>query len=356
VTGPSTRSVHAGLPAAADGEPLLPGPTFASLYHLPGPVETAPYSYGRYTNPTWTRLEQALGELEGGRALTFASGMAAVTAVAVPPLGPGDVFVGPGDGYPGIRQIAAEVLEPRGVEVRLVPSTDEALRDAMAGASMAWVESPSNPGLVVLDVAGLAEAAAREGATLVVDNTLAGPLRLRPLELGAHVVVASATKHLTGHSDLILGYVAVAARDHLRADALDGWRRLTGAVPGPFEAWLAHRSLATLALRIERQEANAAALTEALRARADVADVRWPGVGAVLCFDLGSAERAEAFLAACTLVAQATSFGGVHSTAERRARWGTDAVGEGFVRFSAGIEDAGDLCADVLAALDVSGR
>ena len=356
MTGPSTRSVHAGLPAASDGEPLLPGPTFASLYHLPGPVDAAPHGYGRYTNPTWTRLEHALGELEGGRAVVFASGMAAVTAVVASALGPGDVYVGPEDAYPGIRQVAAEVLEPRGVAVRLVASRDDAVRGALAGATMVWIESPSNPGLEVLDVAALAADAAREGATLVVDNTLAGPLRLRPLELGAHVTVASASKHLTGHSDLILGYAAVAARDQLRADALGGWRRLTGAVPGPFEAWLAHRSLATLALRLERQEANAAALVAALRARDDVSGVRWPGIGAVLCFDLGTEGRAEAFLGACALVAQATSFGGSHSTAERRERWGTDAVGPGLIRFSAGIEDADDLCADVLAALDVSAR
>jgi cystathionine gamma-lyase len=129
---------------------------------------------------------------------------------------------------------------------------------------------------------------------------------------------------------------------------------MTGAVPGPFETWLAHRSLATLAVRLERQEANAEVLARALRARDDVADVRWPGVGSVLCFDLGDAARAHAFLEACILVVQATSFGGVHSSAERRGRWGTDAVGEGFIRFSAGIEDAADLRADVIAALDVS--
>jgi cystathionine gamma-lyase len=348
MTGPSTRAVRAGLPAPAEGEPLLPGPTFAAAYHLAGPADASPYGYGRFANPTWTRLEAALGDLEGARAVAFASGMAAVAAVVVPVLAPGDVFVGPSDGYPGVRQIAREVLEPRGVEVRLVETADDAgARSGLRrehGVGRIAVE----PGLDVLDLGALGALAAREGVTLVVDNTLAGPLRQRPLDLGAHVSVTSASKHLTGHGDLVLGYAAVAPGDDARAAALEGWRRMTGAVPGPFEAWLAHRSLATLALRLERQEANAAALADALRARDDVAGVRWPGVGSVVCFDLGSAERAQAFLRGCRLVAEATSFGGVHSTAERRARWGTDAVGEGFVRFSAGIEDADDLCADVV--------
>jgi cystathionine gamma-lyase len=351
--GPSTRAVHAGLAAAVDGEPFLPGPTFAAAYHLAGPVDASPYGYGRYANPTWTGLETALAELEGAHAsVAFASGMAAVTAVVVPALSPGDVFVAPSDAYPGVRQVAREVLEPRGIEVRLVPTDDAAVLEATAGASMVWVETPSNPGLDVLDLPAVADAARRAGATLVVDNTLAGPLRQRPLELGAHVSVTSASKHLTGHSDVVLGSVAVD--DPERAAALRAWRMMTGAIPGPFEAWLAHRSLATVAVRLDRQEANARALADALRARDDVAGVRWPNLGSVVCFDVGSQARAERFLAACELVAEATSFGGVHSSAERRSRWGTDAVPEGLVRFSTGIEDAGDLLADVLRALDVS--
>jgi cystathionine gamma-lyase len=350
--GDSTRAVHAGLPVGVDGEPFLPGPTFAAPYHLAGPVASSPYGYGRYTNPTWTRLEAALGELEGAEAVVFASGMAAVTAVVVPALRPGDVLVAPADAYPGVRQIAREVLEPGGIEVRLVPTDQEAVAAALPGATMAWIETPSNPGLEVLDVAVVAAQARAAGTTLVVDNTLAGPLRQRPLELGADVSVISASKHLTGHGDLILGSVAVA--DPERAAALRSWRTMTGAVPGPFEAWLAHRSLATLGLRLERQEANARALAEALGARDDVSAVRWPGLGSVLTFDAGTQARAEAFLAACELVAEATSFGGVHSSAERRARWGGDAVPEGFIRLSAGVEDARDLLSDVARALDVS--
>jgi cystathionine gamma-lyase len=347
--GDSTRVAHAGLPPRADGEPFLPGPTFAAPYHLAGAADASRFNYGRYDNPTWARLEDALGELEGGHALVFASGMAAVTAVVVPALAPGDVLVAPSDAYPGIRAIARDVLEPRGVEVRLVPTEDAAVRAALPGATLVWLESPSNPGLDVLDLSALAAEAHDHGATVAVDNTLAGPLRQRPLELGADASVTSASKHLTGHGDLVLGVVAVA--DPEREAALRAWRSATGSIPGPFEAWLAHRSLATLALRLERQEASASAVAALLRARDDVEDVRWPGVGSVVCFDLGTEARAQAFLAACELVAEATSFGGLHANAERRARWGSDAVGAGFIRLSAGVEDTVDLLADLERAL-----
>jgi cystathionine gamma-lyase len=350
--GDSTRTAHAGLPAGADGEPFLPGPTFAAPYHLAGPADASRFNYGRYDNPTWARLEDALGELEGARNVVFAAGMAAVSAVVIPSLHTGDVLVAPSDAYPGIRAIADDVLRPNGIEVRLVPTDDEAVRAALPGATLVWLESPSNPGLDVLDLSALIAEAHGAGAIVAVDNTLAGPLRQRPLELGAEYSVMSGSKHLAGHSDLILGAVAVS--DETRAEALRSWRIATGSIPGPFEAWLAHRSLATWALRLERQEANARALADALRACEDVTDVRWPGVGSVVCFDVGSHARADAFLEACELVAAATSFGGLHSNAERRARWGSDDVGEGFIRLNAGIEDAPDLVADVERALELS--
>jgi len=350
--GDSTRTAHAGLPAGADGEPFLPGPTFAAPYHLAGPSDASRFNYGRYDNPTWARLEDALGELEGAQSVVFASGMAAVSAVVIPSLHTGDVLVAPSDAYPGIRAIAHDVLEPNGIEVRFVPSDDEAVRAALPGATLVWLESPSNPGLAVLDLPALAAEAHAAGAVVAVDNTLAGPLRQRPLEAGADYSVMSGSKHLAGHSDLILGAVAVA--DDERAQALRSWRIATGSIPGPFEAWLAHRSLATWALRLERQEANARAIADALRARDDVSDVRWPGVGSVVCFDVGSQARADAFLEACQLVAAATSFGGLHANAERRARWCSDDVGEGFIRFNAGIEDTPDLVADVERALELS--
>jgi cystathionine gamma-lyase len=370
--GAGTRAVHAGLPAPAQGEPFLPGPTFAAPFHLAGDPDSAPYGYHRYGNPTWTQYEAALAELELGPAVVFASGMAATTAVLLELLEPGDVFVGPSDAYPGVRQVAAAHLVPTGVEVRLVPTDEQAIRDAMTAhppASLVWVEAPSNPELAVIDIEALAADAHAAGALLAIDNTLATPLAQQPLELGADISMSSATKALTGHSDLVLGHVA--CRDPELAARLVAGRSRTGAIAGPFEVWLAHRSLATLDVRLERQCSNALALAEALAADPRVCGVRYPGLpghpghevaarqmggrfGMVVGFELQDAGTAQAFLAACALVAEATSFGGNHTTAERRARWGTDAVSEGFIRLSAGLEDAADLVADVIHALDVA--
>jgi cystathionine gamma-lyase len=277
--------------------------------------------------------------------------MAAVSAVLLPLLGPGDVFVVVEDAYPGVRGIARQHLEPRGVVVRGVPSDEAAVRSALGGgAKLVWIETPSNPELRVLDISGLAEAAHAAGALLAVDNTLATPLRQQPLVLGADVSVASDTKAMTGHSDVLIGHVAT--RDQELGALVRGWRTLTGGIPGPFETWLAHRSLATIGVRVERQEANAAALAAMLAGRTDVDGGHWPGMGCLVSFALPSEEQAQAFLAACSLVVEATSFGGVHATAERRARWGTDDVPEGFIRFSCGVEDTADLLADVAGALD----
>ena len=362
--GDGTRVIHAGLPEARQHESLLPGPQFASLYHLSGDPTGSPLEYGRYGNPTWTRWEAALGELEGGQAVSFASGMAAVAAVLMPRLSAGDVLLLPSDGYPTVRDLASSGLP--GVEVRTAPVAS--LRSALEGATFVWVESPSNPGLDMCDIAAVCTAAHSQGAMVAVDNTLATPIGQRPLALGADFSVASDSKHATGHSDLILGHVAV--RDPALADELHRWRRSTGAVPGPFEAWLAHRSLATLDVRLERECATALELASMLAARPDVESVRYPGLpndaahelaarqmsrfGSIVVFDLGGRERAERFLAACELVAEATSFGGVHSTAERRARWSGNEVGEGFIRFSVGCETAADLLEDVQRALDSS--
>ena len=365
-----TRAVHAGLPPARQGEPLLPGPVFASLFGVSGAPTGAPYVYGRYDNPTWAAYERALGELEGGEAVLFASGMAASAAVLVPLLEPGDVLVLPADGYPALREIAIGHLGRRGVEVREVATADErGWREAIPGARLVWLETPSNPGLDICDIVALSEAAHAEGALVAVDNTTASPLGQRPLDLGADLSMSSDTKHMSGHSDLLLGHVA--ARDAALLEPLREWRRITGAIAGPFEAWLAHRSLATLALRLDRACATAADLAARLAAHPGVEAVRYPGLpgdpshalarrqmrrfGTIVSFDLGSRERAERFLAACELVVDATSFGGLHSSAERRARWPGNDVPEGFIRFSVGCEDPADLLADVERALEHAG-
>ena len=345
---PATLAVHAGRPPRDIDQPLNVPITMASTYVAGGDLE-----YGRYANPTWTAFEDALGRLEDGRCLAFASGLAVVSTV-LDLVGAGETVVAPRHAYNGTTTQLAD-LEARGrARALLVDIADtDAVVAACADAALVWIESPTNPAMEIADIPAIAAAAHEAGARVVVDNTFATPLLQQPLDLGADLVVHSATKYLSGHADLVMG--AAVTRDDELHDVLKGRRDLAGAIPGAFEAWLAHRSLATLAVRLERQEANAAALAEALRTRDDVTDVRWPGVGSVLCFTLEGADRAQAFLGAATLVAEATSFGGLHSTAERRARWGTDDVAEGWIRFSCGIEDTADVLADVFGALDATG-
>jgi cystathionine gamma-lyase len=236
------------------------------------------------------------------------------------------------------------------------------------GARLLWLETPSNPLLDVCDIQMLADKARALGVMVAVDNTTATAYLQQPLDLGATFVVASDTKALAGHCDLILGHVAT--RDEAHAAALQRWRTQHGAIPGPMEVWLAHRSLATLPLRLTRQCASAQALASLLATRPDVEGVRYPGLpghpgheiakrqmrahGSIVSFDLRTRIRAERFLASLELVREATSFGGVHSMAERRARWGGDDVSEGFVRFSAGCEAAEDILHDVDQALTAS--
>jgi cystathionine gamma-lyase len=351
--GMATRVVTAGLPAPVQGEPFLQGPVFAGPYHAAGDPQDVRHVYGRMSNPGFERYEEALGALDGGGTVVFASGMAAATAVLQCLLGSGDTLVAPSDGYPGVLTFAREHLAPRGVGVRTVPTTDEAIRRAAKGAALVWIETPANPGLQVLALEETIAICREAGAKVVVDNTLATPLRQRPLELGADLVVSSDSKHLTGHSDLILGHVS--SRDTELLERIRGWRTLAGAVPGPFEIWLAHRSLGTLDVRLERQEAVAAAVFAALRTRDDLDDVRYPGLSSVVGFDLGTMRRAKAFLGALRLVVEATSFGGMHSSAERRDRFGDGQVGPGYIRFSAGLETAEDVVADLMQALDAAG-
>ncbi|MFD4786671.1 cystathionine gamma-lyase [Streptomyces sp. NPDC058459] len=368
-TGDGTRAVRAGLPEPVKHEPTLPGPVFAAHFHLPGDV-SGPYSYGRDGNPTWTLLERAIGELEApgdadAETLVFASGMAAISAVLFSHLRSGDTVVLPSDGYQALPLVRAQ-LEAFGIEVRTAPTGGDAQLDALDGAKLLWIESPSNPGLDVCDIQRLAREAHARGALVAVDNTLATPLGQRPLELGADFAVASGTKQLTGHGDVLLGYVV--GRGGEAMDAVRRWRKIVGAIPGPMEAWLAHRSIATLPLRVDQQNATALAVAQALRGRPEVSGLRYPGLpddpshavasrqmrrfGCVVSFTLPTREQAERFLRALRLVEDATSFGGVRSTAERRGRWGGDAVPEGFIRMSVGAEDAEDLVADVLRALD----
>ena len=363
-----TKIVHAGYRSNREPGPFLAGPQFSSTYTSPGDPSQHALTYGRFHNPTWTAWEEALRSLEGGEVVAFSSGMAAVAAVCGVSLRPGDTFVLAADCYYTVRRMAAAWLEAIGVTVRLVPTRGDAQASALDGARLVWIESPTNPMLDICDIQALVEAARSRGVLVAVDNTTATPYLQQPLALGATFVVASDAKAMTGHSDLILGHVATA--DPGRAEDLRTWRTQHGAIPGPMEVWLAHRSLPTLPLRVTRQCASARALAGLLAARADVAAVFYPGLphhpghdvatrqmddfGSIVSFDLATRGRAEKFLGALTLVREATSFGGVHSLAERRARWGGDAIGEGFIRFSVGCEAAEDILADVETALGVS--
>jgi cystathionine gamma-lyase len=362
---PDTMIVHAGYRATNESGPFLLGPQFSSTYGARGDPADHAFTYGRYGNPTWSAWEEALGFLEGGHAVAFASGMAAVAAVFGVTLKPGDTVVLPAESYYTTRLLASSWLATIGVKTRLAATSGNAQADALEGAKLLWIETPTNPQLDVCDIALLVAAAKSAGALVVVDNTTATAYLQQPLALGADYVIASDTKALTGHSDLLLGHVATAESN--TAAALRTWRSQQGAIPGPMEVWLAHRSLATLPLRLTRQCDNAMQLATLLAAHPAVAAVHYPGLadhpghataarqmrafGGVVSFDVGSRSRAETFLRNLTLVREATSFGGVHSTAERRARWGGDAIGVGFIRFSVGCEAPDDVLADVGDAL-----
>ena len=331
----------------------------AATYHLDPAKGPQPGfdGYGRTDNPTWRALETAIGELEGGECVVFATGMAAVTAVLLTSLKPGGTVVVPADGYYKTRAFATSFLAERGVTVVQRPTSDP----VDGRATLILVETPANPGLDVCDIA----AAAQADGILAVDNTTPTPLGQRPLDLGADLSLGSGTKALTGHSDLLLGYVCGRSQERMRA--IRTWRDSTGAVPGPFEAWLAHRSLGTLDLRLQRQTENAEALARLLAKHPAVQRVRWPGlpddpaypvaqrqmrrIPGVVTFTLADKAAFERFLAASKLVFAATSFGGLHSTADRRAQWGDDAP-EGLIRFSCGVENTADLVDDVEQALD----
>ena len=295
--------------------------------------------------------------------------MAAIGAVLMACTSAGDRVVLPSDGYYATRKLAAEELHRFGLRVETVPTTqigEIAARGDLDGARLVLLETPSNPRLDVCDVAAVARATRAAGGLLAVDNTTATPLGQRPLDLGADLAVASDTKALSGHSDLLIGHVTV--RDPALHQRLHAWRHSTGALPGPFEAWLAHRSMSTLDLRLARQAETAAAVADLLGAHPAVHGVRWPWraddpsyalattqmlrPNGVVSAELADEAAVGRFLAASRLWTAATSFGGVHSTADRRAQWGGDDVPPGFVRFSCGIEDTDDLVSDLAAALD----
>jgi cystathionine gamma-synthase len=306
--------------------------------------------------PTWEALEEIVGHLEGGDAVAFASGMAAVAAV-FDQLPSGSIVVLPDDCYQGVTHLAEAGRAKRRWSVERVAVSDtNAWIKACAYADLVWLESPSNPLLLVADLEAICAAPRKPGALVAVDNTLATPLNQRPLQLGASVSVQSATKLIGGHSDLLAG-VATTKDPGLRS-ALRRARELSGATPGVLEAFLAVRGARTLALRLERAQRTAKTLAARLEAHPQVTRTRYPGFGTLISFDVrGGADAADAVCGRIALVQHATSFGAVESTMERRAAVpGQEHLPPSLVRLSVGIEDPEDLWADLDQALTPRAR
>jgi cystathionine gamma-synthase len=360
---PETWAVMGGRAAPSAGTPLNVPPVLASNFEL---GSGRAYSRDDAT-PTWEAFEQLLGGLEGGSAVAFASGMGAVAAV-FDLLPVGATVVLPDDCYHGVAGLAAAgAAQGRWRVVRVAVEDTAGWLKAAGKADLLWLESPSNPLLAVADLPAVCAARRKPHALVAVDSTLATPLVQRPLEMGADLVVHSATKYLGGHSDLLLG--AAVARSDAVARRLRERRELAGATPGALEAYLATRGARTLALRLERASASAARLAEHLDGHPDVAVVRYPGrpshpthatarrfmrgFGAVVSFDVhGGAERADAVCRSLRIIRHATSLGGVESTIERRAAIpGQTHLPPGLLRLSVGCEHVDDLWADLDQAL-----
>lgn len=355
------RMLHHRNAGLQPGDPVAPPLVPASTFHLPG-GDLPRHSYGRAGQPGWDLVEEQLAVLEAAEVAAFPSGMAAITAALFACLKAGDRVVIPADGY-YVTRLLAQVLGTFGVTASEVPTAGYAEAE-FAGAALVYVETPSNPGLDVVDIAEVAARAHAAGALVVVDNTTMTPLLQRPLDLGADLVVAADTKAPAGHSDVLFGHVA--GRDPGLMGRVRDWRRISGSIPGPFEAWLVHRGIETLEVRLARMCASARVIAERLAAHPRLRGLRYPGLpadpshavarrqmadfGFLIGFELEGRSEAEAFLAACPFLVQATSFGGTHSSAERRARWG-DAVAPGFLRLSVGIEPLEPLWQGIALAL-----
>jgi len=334
------------VPDAPLNQPIVPASTF---------VAGGPIGYGRYGNPAWSALEESIGLLEGGSAITFSSGMAAAQAI-LDLVTPGGRLVLAETCYLGVSALADRLTVQRGLLVERVPVDDVvAIAAAAPGADLVWLESPTNPLMEVADipavVATLADLPVDTRPRLVIDNTFASPILQRPLEHGADVVLHSATKLLSGHSDAVLG--AVVTRHAEIADAVRQSRTLGGATPGALETFLVHRGLRTLALRVATAQDSATVLASRLAGHPAVQRVRHPGWGSLLSIELADAATADAFAAATRIWVNATSLGGVESTLERRRRWASELprVPDGLVRMSVGIEDVEDLWQDLEQAL-----
>lgn len=341
---PRTRAILAGRPDAGDGSP-------ANVPLVPASALGLEYSREVGT-PTWSAFEEAVGALEGGAATAYASGMATVTAV-LDLLPAGATIAVPVHSYVGTRSVFDHAQQQGKLTVRHIGPTDtDAWITAAGEVDVLWLESPTNPTLDVMDLGAILDAArsSERKPLTVVDNTFATPLGQQPLGMGADVVVHSVTKFIGGHSDLLLG-VAVTAREALSTSLREA-RTRTGATPGALEAWLALRGLRTLGVRFAEASRTASLLAERLADHSAVVQVRYPGAGAMVSFDLVDADAAEHLCANLRIVHNATSLGGVETTIERRAHLPGDShVAAGLLRLSVGLEEPDDLWRDLSGGL-----
>jgi cystathionine gamma-synthase len=350
----ATRAVHAGLePDPAYGG-IVPAIHQASTYVQPSPGEfVEDYDYSRSANPTRSALERALGELEGGRAAAFSSGMAAEHALITAAAAAGDHIVIPNDLYGGTYRLVDKVLNRWGLQYTMVDQTDlDAVSDAVTDRTrLVWIETPTNPTLNLVDLEAVI--ARRRNALVAVDNTFATPVYQRPLELGADAVIHSTTKYIGGHSDAVGG--ALVVRESALHDAVAFVQNSIGAVPGPLDAFLVHRGIRTLHLRMRAHSENARAVSEWLKTIDGVSDVRWPGFSGMVSFRHPDATRIAARTEVFFL---AESLGGVESLIEvpqamthQSVEGSAAAVPPDLIRLSCGIEAAEDLVEDLAQAI-----
>jgi cystathionine beta-lyase/cystathionine gamma-synthase len=376
----ATRTIHAGQPAEPETGAVV-SPIFqTTTYQQIRPGEHRGFDYSRTSNPTRRRLEAVLAELEGGtHAAVFGSGLAAEHAILQAYLKPGQAIVVPGDVYGGTYRLLHRVFEPIGCRVITADFGDPAALDAAITpeTTLVWLESPTNPRLLVYDIEAVARVAHTHGAIVVVDNTFATPYIQRPFDLGADLVLHSVTKYLAGHSDLVQG--AVVARDAALFEPIGFLQNALGGIPGPFDCWLTLRGLKTLELRMDRHLSNAAAVADALGRHPRVRRVNYPGLashpghdiarrqmtgfGGMVSFELeGTPDEAAAFVSSLRFFALGESLGGVRALAclpcrmthasipaATRAALG---LSDTLIRLSPGCESARDLVGDLVGGLD----
>jgi len=344
---PETQAITAGRPEIGPDASLNPPIVLTSTFHAGGAI-----GYGRYGNHTWNALEDAISALEGGQTLAFSSGMAAISAVfSILPIGA--PVVASNQGYSGVMTLLKTFHESGRLEVRFVDIVDTpSVIDAMKGAALVWIESPTNPCLDVAELETLIAAAKKSGIGVAVDNTFATPLVQNPLAMGADVVMHSVTKFLSGHSDVLMG--SLSTNDQALFKRLQDARSFNGSIPGPFESWLALRGLRTFPLRFNKSQENAKELVSRLSTHPKISRVRYPGFGAIISFEVaGTAEETQTVCESSTLISHATSLGGIESLWERRRRWPIEStsVPEQLIRLSVGCEHVDDIWNDITAAL-----